>query len=498
MPEGSAAMAELFAAVLDTHADGAALVETGRTLTFGRWWEESGRVASGLAELGAGPGDVVALHLPSGFDFACCHLGALRLGAVVSGVNPRLGRTEVGHILGRARPAVLITGTPEAVPFDGTARTPAELAGPPGAVPSVEGVRAVPCDAPAVIVWTTGTTGLPKGAWFDHRALRFIAENLGPLSAPYDRKLMPVPFAHAGYLTRIYDQLIHRSALVLTPPVWTAEAMLDVLVRERVTVGQGVPAQWEKLIRLDRLADADLSRLRLVATGASRVPASLVTAMRERLGCPVVVRYASTELPLAFGTGVGDPPEIVATTVGRPLAGVEAEIRSPAGEPVAPGTTGRVALRSPGAMRGYWHDPGRTARTLSPDGWITTNDLGSLDAAGNLTVVGRADDVYIRGGYNIHPAEVEAALLAHPGVARAAVVGTPAPVIGEIGVAFVVPASASCPAADELRAWCGERIADYKRPDVVVFVDDLPVNATFKVDVTRLRALAARAVARAG
>lgn len=503
-PEGSVGLAELFAAILDTEPERAVLVEDGRVLTFGGWWHASALVAGGLAELGVGAGDVVALLLPSGGDFATCHLAALRLGAVVSGVNPRLGPTEITHILGRARPAVVVTDTPGQLP-DGIGvpvRTPERLAAAPDATPSVEGVTAVPADAPAVIVWTTGTTGLPKGAWFDHRALRFIAENLGPLSAPYDRKLMPVPFAHAGYTTRLYDQLIHRSTLVLTPGVWSADGMLDVLIRERVTVGQGVPTQWEKLLGLDRLADADLSHLRLVATGASRVPASLVTAMRERLGCPVVVRYASTELPLAFGTGLDDPAETVATTVGRPLADVEVEIRSAVGDRLEGGTTGRIFLRSQAAMRGYWEDPGRTAETLSPDGWLATSDLGSVDAAGNLTVVGRADDAYIRGGYNIHPSEVEAALLAHPRVARTAVVGSPAPVIGEIGVAFVVTGGTGTDAggaadtvtADGLRAWCRRRIADYKVPDLVVFVDDLPVNATYKVDVTVLRALAAEAV----
>ena len=295
----------------------------------------------------------------------------------------------------------------------------------------------------------------------------------------------------------MHDQLRHRVALVLTPPTWTADGMLDVLAGQRVTVGQGVPTQWEKLIALDRLAEADLSGLRLVSTGASRVPAALVSALRERLGCAVVVRYASTEVPLAFGTQLGDPPETVARTVGRPLGGAEVEIRTAASAPVPTGRTGRIHLRSRAAMRGYWLDPEQTARTMSEDGWLTTGDLGHLDADGNLTIVGRADEVYIKGGYNIQPSEVEAALTAHPRVAQAAVVGTPAPVIGEIGVAFVVieaerGVADGTPTASELQDWCRRRIADYKAPDAVVFVDDLPVNATYKVDTVRLRQLAAK------
>jgi acyl-CoA synthetase (AMP-forming)/AMP-acid ligase II len=297
-------------------------------------------------------------------------------------------------------------------------------------------------------------------------------------------------------MTRIYDQLLYRYALILTPRTWTARGMLDLLVAERVTVGQGVVTQWEKLIALDELAAADLSRLRLVSTGASRVPPSLVLAMRERLGCPVVVRYASTEVPLCFGTGLDDPAEVVSATVGRPLGDVEVEIRTEAGEMVPADTAGRIFLRSRGSMRGYWQDPERTAETMAPDGWIATSDLGSLEHAGYLEVIGRMDDTYIRGGYNVHPSEVERALLTHPGIARAAVVGSPAAVIGEVGVAFVILANGALPpTVDQIRAWCRDRIADYKTPDIVLVVEDLPVNATFKVDRAELLRLAASAVA---
>jgi len=291
-------------------------------------------------------------------------------------------------------------------------------------------------------------------------------------------------------MTRVYDQLVHRAALILTPPVWTADRMLDVLAGQRVTLGQGVPTQWEKLLTLDRLAEADLSCLRLVSTGASRVPAALVRALHTRLRCPVVVRYASTEAPLAFGTRIDDPIETVAATVGRPLGGAEVEIRGADGSALPPGETGRVFLRTRAAMRGYWRAPELTAQAIALDGWLASSDLGRLDSEGNLVIVGRADDAYIRGGYNIYPSEVEAALAAHPAVARVAVVGIPAPVIGEIGVAFVVRGRTDTLTEAALAAWCRSRIADYKVPDRVVFVADLPVNATFKVDTGRLREMA--------
>jgi acyl-CoA synthetase (AMP-forming)/AMP-acid ligase II len=495
---------ELFGAILRESPQAEAIVDGDCRLTFAGWWHRAAVAASGLAAAGAGPGGIVCLMMPSSADFAICYLAAMRLGAVVTAINPRLGATEIRSILDQAGPALVVTDEPDRIAPDQAlaVRTAADLYGHPatGEVTSAAAAgdfaAEAPAGEPAVIVWTTGTTGTPKGAWFDHESLRVIARGIGPLSAAGDRKLMPVPFAHTAYMTRIYDQLIHRYALILTPRAWTARSMLDLIVSERVTVGQGVPAQWEKLLMLDELAAADLSCLRLVSTGASRVPPSLVRAMRERLGCPVVVRYASTEVPLCSGTALDDPAEIVAATVGRPLGDVEAEVRDEDGRTMLPSAIGRVFLRSRGSMRGYWRAPDLTAETMAPDGWIATSDLGSLDAAGYLTVIGRTDDAYIRGGYNVHPAEVEQVLLAHPGIARAAVVGAPAPVIGEAGVAFVVASpGAAAPAAEEVRAWCRDRIAGYKVPDVVLGVADLPVNATYKVDRTELRRLAARAVA---
>lgn len=493
----------LFEELLAAEPDRPALVQDGHATSFRDWFADSSLIASALAERGVRRGDMVAIMLPSGQDFASCYLAALRLGAIASAINPRLGPAEIGHILARCEPAAILTDEPGRVPaaVTGPVVTPSQARGPGNsgagsATPSFTGWTATEADAPAVVVWTTGTTGLPKGAWFDHATMAFIGANLGPLSAPYDRKLMPIPFAHTGYITRVYDQVMHRSAYVLTPPAWSADSMLDVLASERITLGQGVPTQWEKLIQLDRLDEADLSSLRIVSTGAARVSPALVRALHEKLKVPVVIRYASTEVPLAFGTGLADPIEVVATTVGRPLGGAEVEIRTADGTRAGAGETGRIHLRTRAAMRGYWRDPEETSKAITSDGWLASSDLGRLDARGNLAIVGRADDAYIRGGYNIYPSEVEAALAQHPGVARVTVVGTAAPVIGEIGVAFVVPAADADPlTARGLQAWCRERIADYKVPDIVALVDDLPVNATFKVDIGQLREQAARLAA---
>jgi acyl-CoA synthetase (AMP-forming)/AMP-acid ligase II len=354
---------------------------------------------------------------------------------------------------------------------------------------------------PVAIVWTSGSTGVPKGAVFDHANLRAVAAGTDVLSQPGDRRLSPLPFPHVGYMTRAWDEIAHGVTTVITPQPWTAASAIELLVSERVTVGQGVPTQWALMLDHPDLEGADLSHLRIAGTGASRVPPELVHAMRERLGCPVVVRYTSTESSLGTGTRPEDSDEVVATTVGRPVPGVELEVVDDDGAPVTPGAVGRVKLRSAAVLRGYVGerasgvllDAATTASVLDADGWVTTGDLGAVGDDGNLRLAGRVSEMYIRGGYNVYPAEVESVLTEHPGVARAAVIGAPDPVLGEVGVAFVVPAPGTDPGSlslEALRAWCQARVADYKAPDRVVVVDDLPTTSMLKIDK---RALFARA-----
>jgi acyl-CoA synthetase (AMP-forming)/AMP-acid ligase II len=210
--------------------------------------------------------------------------------------------------------------------------------------------------------------------------------------------------------------------------------------------------------------------------------------MRRRLGCPVIVRYTSTEACVSTGSRPDDPDEVIINTVGRPEGGVEMEIVDDTGAVVPTGAVGTVRLRSGAVMRRYWKDPVRTAEVRSDDGWLLTGDLGRLDGAGNLTLVGRRTEMYIRGGYNVYPTEVEAVLGEHPAVAKVAVVGVADPVLGQIGVAFVVPSGDGPPTLDELRQWVRERLADYKAPDRLNLIEELPLTAMSKIDK---RALAA-------
>jgi len=480
-----------------------------RNLTFAQWDRAADGVAGLLAGRGVVRGSVVCLMLPSSIDYMVCYAAAARLGAITSGVNLRLGGTEVASILERTRPTATVVVDDASLPLGPTGtvldRTTvvAAVAGPP----PTSWPELSPTD-PVAVVWTSGTTGLPKGAVFDHACLAAVADGTDVLSEPGDRRLSPLPFAHVGSMTRTWDEIAHGVTTVIAPTPWRAADAIRVIADERITVGQGVPTQWALVLDHPDLEGADTSSLRVVGTGASRVSPELVAALRERFGVPVVVRYTSTEASLGTGTVPGDSDEQVATTVGRPVPGVSLAIVDGDGRYVAAGEVGRVRLRSAAVMRGYWggpplgpgasgvvYDLEATRSVLAADGWLTTGDFGFLDDHRCLHLVGRANELYIRGGYNVYPAEVEGVLGGHPAVEQVAVVGAPDPVLGEIGVAFVVPVDGEPLARDqllaELQSAARTSLADYKAPDRIVVVDDLPLTSMMKVDKQSLAERAA-------
>ena len=476
---------ELLRKVSAEHPDRAAFVEVDRRLTFAQWDRAADGVAAFLADRGVRPGDVIALLVPSSIDYAVCYQAAMRLRAITTGINTRLGPPEIASILERTRPRVVIRE------IDLDAVRAAYSCEPPVDLPRVE-----PDDAVA-IVWTSGTTGMPKGAVFDHRNLRAVAVGAGAMGARYDVRLAPLPFAHVAFMSRPWEEIDNVITTVITPTPWSAVDALRLMVRERVTVGQGVPTQWRLVLDHPDFARSDLTYLRIAGTGAATVPPELVREMEQKLGCPVVIGYTSTEAAITTGTVPGDSPEVISQTVGRARVNVELEVVDEDGRTCSTGVVGRVRCRSEAVMRGYWQDPDRTAEVLGADGWLTTGDLGCLDERGYLTLVGRRSEMYIRGGYNVYPAEVERVLSEHDAVAQVAVLGVPDPVLGEIGVAFVVPAGPPPDerslALDDLRTFCKAALADYKAPDRLVVVDALPLTSVGKVDKRSLAEHAALA-----
>jgi acyl-CoA synthetase (AMP-forming)/AMP-acid ligase II len=487
-------------------------------LTYGDWDRLVDQLAAALAARGVRARDVVALLLPSTPLYLIAYLAAARLGAVTTGINVRYRRTEIGHILRRSGAALLLAvdtwhdaefrpavdsqrgDLPElrevvwlagAELRRGTAAVVERLAAPAPALAE----PTVSADAAVAIVFTSGTTGIPKGAWFTHRNLMAVAEidtrRYAGGVPPFQKHLAAgLSFSHVGSMVRIALQIGHRGSLIIHD-AFDPAAVLEVIERERLSHLGGFPTQVIMLLDHPDRPGRDLSSITSVLLGGAPSSPALIRRVQETLRATVSVRYASTEVGIATASLPDDPVEVLTTTVGKATPGVELRIVGGDNRALAADEIGEVVVRSPATMRGYWRDPGATAATIDAEGWIHTGDMGFLDAAGYLHLRGRQSEMYIRGGFNVYPLEIEDLLAKHPKVARAAIVGVPHDVYGEVGWAFVVPRDAQAPPVlEELRAFVGEQLASFKRPDGLTLVPDLPVTPMFKVDKRALRELA--------
>jgi acyl-CoA synthetase (AMP-forming)/AMP-acid ligase II len=312
-----------------------------------------------------------------------------------------------------------------------------------------------------------------------------------------DVYLMVNPYFHMFGLKAGILASVAAGATMLPEPVFDADRVLARVAEQKVTVLPGPPTLYQSILDHPARAAHDLSSLRVAVTGAADIPVQLIRRVFDELPFSTVVTgYGLTEAGTATATGEGDDAEAVATTVGRPRPGFEVRITGPDGQPAGAGEAGEVLVRGPSVMAGYLDDPAETAKALSPDGWLKTGDLGTLDEAGRLRIVGRVKDMFIVGGFNAYPAEIENALLRHPGIRQAAVIGIPDDRLGEVGMAFVVGDQLS---GEEIMEWSRQQMANYKVPRAVEVVDELPLNATGKVvkDALRERATASRPSPRA-
>jgi acyl-CoA synthetase (AMP-forming)/AMP-acid ligase II len=276
--------------------------------------------------------------------------------------------------------------------------------------------------------------------------------------------------------------------------VFDVDRVLSRVASEQITVLPGAPTIYSSILDHPSRAEHDLSTLRVAVTGAADIPVTLIERIRNELPFQLIVSgYGLTEAGTATGTDPEDSPEIVATTVGRARPSFELRLVDPDGVPVAGGEAGEIALRGASVMSHYLDDPEATSAVLSEDGWLLTGDLGTIDEAGLLRIVGRVKDMFIVGGFNAYPAEIENLLLGHPAVGSVAVIGIPDERLGEVGMAFVVLVPGNDASAEELIAWSRDHMANYKAPRAVAFLDALPVNATGKVVKDELRVLAAQA-----
>jgi acyl-CoA synthetase (AMP-forming)/AMP-acid ligase II len=492
----AATLAELVTEAGRRHGRHPAFVAPGgEAMSFEDLDRLSDELAAGLARLGLGPGDVLALVLPPSFEYPVAYAAAAKLGAVTAGVNTRLTPREQAAVLAVAEPALVL-----AHPDHPASATDARVVAPASAADEVfrelrrpgEAPPPVPPDPdrPVAIVFTSGTTGVPKGAVFASRQLGAVTGvDTGWRWGTGGKAVAATSFAHLGFMTKLPGNLV-RGTTTFVLERWSPAEALRMVERHRLTSIGGVPTQVALMLDHPSRPTLDLSSVAAVVMGGGPASPELVRRAREGFGAVVMVRYSCTEAGIGTGTSPDAPPEDAEVSVGRPHPVVELTIRDPAGGTLPPGTVGEVCLRSPAVMLGYHRDPAATEAAFTPDGAVRTGDLGLVDDEGRLRLVGRAREMYVRGGYNVFPAEVEAVLEAHPRVRAVAVVPRADPVMGEVGVAVVVPRDpADPPDLPSLRAFGAKHLAGYKLPEDLRLVDALPLTAMDKVDRRALAAL---------
>jgi acyl-CoA synthetase (AMP-forming)/AMP-acid ligase II len=446
------------------------------TVTYADLDAVSDEVAAGLAGRGIGEGDVVAVVLPTTPEYPVLYAAIAKVGAVMAGVNTRLSDAERAAVLAVAQPKLVVSGDDPLVGLRDAGRV-----GPDDIVDDDP-------ERPVAIVFTSGTTGTPKGALFCNRQLSAITQiDVGDRWDGGGTSLAGTSLAHLGFVTKFAGN-VRVGATTHRGTRWRAEDALRFTAEHRLSSVAGIPTQVALMLRVPDFDAYDVSSVRAVVMGGGPATPALVREARQRFDAPVAVRYSCTEAAIGVGTSFTDPPEDAEESVGRPLAGVELAVLDVDDAPVRRGEVGAICLRSAAVMSGYWGDDAATKAAFTDDGFVRTGDLGWVDERGRLHLAGRTKEMYVRGGYNVFPLEVEAVLSSHPAVAAVAVVPIADPVMGETGVAVVVPTDPpSPPTLDELRDFGASQLAKHKLPEAIRIVDELPLTAMEKLDRRRLQ-----------
>jgi len=511
----------LTSAAADRFGERLAIADGDHRLTFAALDREARTFAAALVASGIRPGDRVAIWTFNSYEWVVALLGIERAGAVLVPINTRFKGAEAADILLRSRARALVSvtdflGTDYISLLDASGVALPDLntiiiaRGPvPARARSWTDVVATATDAgrretdrraavlgpgdASDILFTSGTTGVPKGVVQTHgRTLRVATDwvAMTGLTAG-DRYLMVNPYFHMFGLKAGILACLVAGATMLPEPVFDVDRVLTRVAAEQVTVLPGPPTLYQAILDHPDRARHDLSSLRVAVTGAADIPVELIRRVAAELPFSTIITgYGLTEAGTASATSAEDDPETIATTVGRPRPGFELRIVDGDGHDVMPAASGEIMLRGGSVMSHYLDDPAATAEALSADGWLKTGDLGVVDEAGCLHIVGRAKDMFIVGGFNAYPAEIENALMRHPDIQQAAVIGIPDDRLGEVGMAYVTLRSGAATTEPDIISWARDQMANYKVPRVVRVIDTLPLNATGKVmkDVLRQQA----------
>ncbi len=491
----------------------------GSTVTYRELDEMSGRFAAGLDALGLAPGQVVALQLPNVPQFLVAYFGTLKAGLVALPLNPLLMAPELEYHLAdsaarlmigfdgmhaEAGKACEITGVPLYLVSMGGSAGSADSAGSAGSAdsagsagsfdsllraPAGEVLGVVPraADDTAVLVYTSGTTGKPKGAELTHFQLYMNCTIAGGLfgARSDDVTLAVLPFFHVFGLSSVINVSVRHGACLSVLPRFQPAAVLDALAADRCTIIAGVPTMLHALAQAD-ISGRDLSALRVAVSGGASLPEDIMRTFEGKYGIEVLEGYGLTET--ASSCSFNRPGDRRVLSIGKPLWGVTMRVAGPDDEPLPAGRdhVGEILVRGHNVMKGYLGRPEATAEALR-DGWLHTGDLGYMDSDGFYFIVDRAKDLVIRGGYNVYPREIEEVLYAHPAILEAAVIGKPDERLGEEVVAVVVRRPGASLTSDEVIAHCRERLAAYKYPREIRFMDELPKGPSGKILKSALR-----------
>jgi long-chain acyl-CoA synthetase len=479
-------LADLLTRAAEQHGDRIALKLDEQELNYAFLNEGASRIAGLLKAKGIEPGDRVAIMLPNVPYFPVVYYGILRAGGVVVPMNVLLKGREVDFYVSDSGAKVVFVwhGFADAcvdASADVVKVTPGEFEQLVIAADSAPENVDRAGDDTAVILYTSGTTGTPKGAELSHENLRTNCEVTArtlALLTPEDVVLGALPLFHSFGQTCGMNTAISGGACLSMIPRFDPVKALEIIQRDRVTVFQGVPTMYHAILNVPDRENYDVSSLRLCVSGGSAMPVEVMRGFEKAFECKVLEGYGLSETSPVASFNHPDR-ERKPGSIGTPIQGVEMRVVDDDGGEVAQGGVGEIAIRGHNVMKGYWNRPDATAEVLDGDGWFRTGDMATVDEDGYFFIVDRKKDMIIRGGYNVYPREIEEVLYEHPAVSEAAVVGVPDDAMGEeVGAAVVLKGEAG---PEDIRAFVKDRVAAYKYPRVIWFLDELPKGPTGKI-----------------
>ncbi len=460
-------------------------------VTYAQLDDRSARVAGHLRSVGVRAGDRVGLMLPNVPDFAAIYYGILRLGAVVVPMNVLLKERETSFYLGDPEAEAVFAWQDFAAAAGAGASeagarlivvAPGEFGALLDAAEPVFDVAPREDSDTAVILYTSGTTGTPKGAELTHGNLRRNTEVVQALfgMTGEDVILGSLPLFHSFGQTCSLNAGVRSGAMLTMLPRFEPDKALEIIERDRVTLFMGVPTMYSALLNSPSAQSADAGSLRVCVSGGASLPVELMRSFEQHFGCIILEGYGLSETSPVASFNHPDR-ERKPGSIGTPVEGVEMRVVDDAGEPVSGGEVGEIVIRGHNVMKGYWKRPEATAEAIREGGWFYSGDMARIDEDGCYFIVDRKKDLIIRGGYNVYPREIEEVIYEHAAVAEAAVVGVPHDELGEEVAAFIALKPGAQTSTEELRAHVKDQVAAYKYPRHVWLVDELPKGPTGKI-----------------